>query len=175
MFIFLFVFFLLTQGIYFLYGKDIGEARMSYERVIGVKPDVITKMNVGFRTQNGWEFTTKNKDFILLVFNYLNKKQFIQQEVIPTTGSGSNHPHYIIHFFVTEDKPHWVSISINADDGKTIWIDGKYYTMTNSTTEEGKEFFASLKSKWKQMPQQTTIPFPRWLDKLTCKIGLIYH
>lgn len=150
LFIFLFLFFLFTQGLYLLYGKEIGEARMSYERVIGVKPDVITRMNVGLRTQNGWEFTTKDKELIHQVFKYFNSKEFIQQDAIPTAGSASNNPHYTIHFFVRDKQSHWIRLSVDADDGKSIWIDGKYYKMANSSTEEGKEFFESLKSKWKQ-------------------------
>lgn len=150
LFIFLFVFFLSTQGFYLLYGKEIGEDKMSYERVIGVNPDVIKKMNVGYRNQNGWEFTTRDKELIHLVFDFLNRKQFIQQEVIPTTGSGSNNPHYTIHFLVAEKQSRWISLSINADDGTSIRIDGKFYKMTNSSIEEGKEFFESLKVKWKQ-------------------------
>lgn len=156
LFIFLFIFFLLTQGYYVLYRKEIGETKLSYERVLGTTPDVVTKMNVGYRNHNGWEFTTRDKDLIHQVFIFLNSKQFIQQNVVPTSGSGTNHPHYSIHFLVTEKKTYWISFSISADDGTSVWVDGKHYKMTNSSSEKGKDFFESLKSKWKQT-QQTRI------------------
>lgn len=151
--ILLFAFFLITQGLFFLYGKDIGETRLSYERVIGVQPNEISKMNVGYRSHNGWEFTTRDKDLISLVFYFLKEKQYVQQDVIPTSGTGLNNPHYTIHLFVKDQNPHWIRLSIYGDDGKTIRVEGRYYKMINGSAEDGKEFFESLRRKWKLSQQ----------------------
>lgn len=132
------------------------ERNEDYSQAIGLNADLISKMNVGLRAPDGWEYTTDDKELINMTINFLQKHTYIKQNKPNSTGQpvAVNNPSYVMNFYI-KDSQKTYNIGIDSYNGKSLGLEiyekttrleEKYYSISSTPTEVNN-LFDLLKGK----------------------------
>ena len=100
------------------------EEKENFNQAVGLNAEMISKMNVGFRSPDGWEYTTDDKELINIAINFLKNNSYIKQDKPNSTEQpvAVNNPSYVMNFNI-KDSTQTYNIRIDSYCGKSLSLE----------------------------------------------------